>query len=289
MGVGKPKRSGSGFSAPKPAQASKQQAAKNSADHAAKEQQALALINQGNLQEAEAIYRGLIADRTSNHIVYGNLAAICGMQGRFDELIGLLKKTLQLKSDYPDAHYNLGSALKARGDLVGAIASCNTALQLKPNYPEAHNNLGLALQEQGDLVGAFASYGTALQLKPNYSEAHNNLGLALQEQGDLVGAIASYGTALQLKPNYSEAHWGHSLTMLLSGDYKNGWGKYEWRYKKNAAIKPHSLPSCDRWSGVPALSKISQLLLVAEQGLGDTLQFIRYATALRNLGISGSF
>jgi tetratricopeptide (TPR) repeat protein len=255
MGVGKPKRSGSGFSAPKPAQASKQQAAKNSADHAAKEQQALALINQGNLQEAEAIYRGLIADRTSNHIVYGNLAAICGMQGRFDELIGLLKKTLQLKSDYPDAHYNLGSALKARGDLVGAIASCNTALQLKPNYPEAHNNLGLALQEQGDLVGA----------------------------------IASYGTALQLKPNYSEAHWGHSLTMLLSGDYKNGWGKYEWRYKKNAAIKPHSLPSCDRWSGVPALSKISQLLLVAEQGLGDTLQFMRYATALRNLGISGSF
>ncbi|MDB4336862.1 hypothetical protein N9996_04705 [Synechococcus sp. AH-603-M21] len=82
--MGKPKRSSSGFSAAKPAAAPKPQVAKSSADHTAKEQQAVALINQGKLQEAEAIYRELITAGTTNHIAYSNLAAICGMQGRFD-------------------------------------------------------------------------------------------------------------------------------------------------------------------------------------------------------------
>jgi len=322
--VGKPKRSRRGFSAANQTAAPKQQVVKGSADHAAKEQQAVALINQGNLQEAEAIYRDLIAAGTRNHIVYGNLAAICGMQGRFDELIELLRKTLQLKPNYPDAHNNLGIALKEQGDLPAAIASYNTALQLKPNYPDAHYNLGNALQEQGDLTAAIASYNTALKLKPNYPEAHNNLGNALQEQGDLTAAIAayntalklkpnypeahynlgnalkeqgeltaaiaSYNTALKLKPNYPEAHWNSSLTMLLGGDYKNGWEKYEWRTKtEKEASKPHALPKCDQWSGELALKTTSQLLLVTEQGLGDTLQFMRYATALRNQGLPVSF
>ena len=120
--MGKPKRSGTGFSA-KPAASPKQQITKSSGDQAAKEQQAVALINPGKLQEAEAIYRDLISASTNNHIVYGNLAAICGMQGRFDELVELLKKALQLKPNYTEAHYNLGIALQEQGDLDAAIAS----------------------------------------------------------------------------------------------------------------------------------------------------------------------
>lgn len=127
--MGKPKRKGIGFSDAKPAAAPKQQDTKSSADQAAKEQQAVALINQGKLQEAEAIYKDLISAGTRNHIVFGNLAAICGMQGRFDELIELLNKAIQLKPNYPDAHYNLGNALQEQGDLHAAIASFNTALQ----------------------------------------------------------------------------------------------------------------------------------------------------------------
>ena len=391
-GVGKPKKSGSGFLTPKPAASPKQQVSKGSADHAAKEQRAADLINQGKLQEAEVVYRELISAKTENHIVYGNLAAICGMQGRFDELIELLRKALKLKPNYPEAHNNLGIALKEQGDLDGAIASYNTALQLKPNYPdahynfgnalkeqgdldaaiasynkalehkpnypEAHYNLGIALKEQGDLDGAIASYNKALEHKPNYPEAHNNLGNALKEQGELDAAIASYNkalehkpnypeahnnlgnalkeqgeldaaiasfnTALQLKPNYPdalnnlgnalqeqgdldaaiafynkalehkpnfpEAHWNSSLAMLLGGDYKNGWEKYEWRTKKEKnTSKPHAIPKCNQWSDELTLITTSQLLLVTEQGLGDTLQFMRYATALRNEGIFVSF
>jgi hypothetical protein len=77
--------------------------------------------------------------------------------------------------------------------------------------------------------------------------------------------------------------------MLLGGDYKNGWEEYEWRTKTEKNIsKPHALPKCDQWSGEPAITTTSQLLLVTEQGLGDTLQFMRYATALRNEGASVS-
>ena len=252
--MGKPKRNSSGLSG-KPATAPKQQITRSSADQAAKEQQAVALINQGKLQEAEALYKDLIAAGTDNHIVYGNLGAICGMQGRLDELIELLKK----------------------------------ALQLKPNYPQAHYNLGNALKEQGDLDAAIASYNKALQLKPNYTEAHYNLGIALQEQGDLGAAIASYNKALQLKPNYPDAHGSLSMTELLGGDYKRGWERYEYRFEcKDDKGILNAKPPCEQWAG-GRLIKGSKLLLVSEQGLGDTLQFMRYAIALREQGASVSF
>ena len=386
-----PRQQSSGFSGPPKRQPSQQQTSQSPVDSSTKEQQALALINQGQLQAAEAIYRELIAAGTASDIVYGNLAALCGMQGRFHELIKLLRKALQLKPNNPhvhnnlgialqqqgdldaaiaafnkalelkpnnpealnnlgnalkqqgdldaaigsyntalqikpnypeaynnmgnalqkqgdldaaiaafnkalelkinnpDAHYNLGNALKEQGDLDAAIASYNTALKFKPNYPDAHNNLGSVLLEQGDLTAAIASYNQSLRLKPNNPEAHYNIGNALHEQGHLDAAIASYNTALQLKPNYLEAHWNSSLTMLLGGDYKKGWEKYEWRTKREKEYtKIHAFPKCDLWHGELAFKSDNQLLLVTEQGLGDTLQFMRYAIALRHQGISVS-
>ena len=397
----------------------------DSDDHSDKEHQAVALINQGKLQEAEAIYRELISAGSHDHVVYGNFAALCTMQGRFDEVIKLLYKALQLQPDYPEAHNNLGIALQEQGNLDAAISSYNTALQLRPDYPDAyynlgnslnkkgdlnaaiasynaalkinpehsrahnnlgttfkekgnldaaissyntalqlnpdhpdaHYNLGLALQEQGDLTAAIASYNTALQLKPDYPDAHYNLGIAFQEQGDLTAAIASYNTALQLKPNYPdahynlgialqeqgyldtaivsfrkaidlnpnfqeaynnlgivlqkqgslkaaiasfnkaidlkpdhpEAHWNSSVAMLLSGDYKSGWEKYKWRMKKeNNPVEPHGIPRCDQLSSKVDLEEGKQLLLVTEQGLGDTLQFMRYINTLRLQGVETS-
>ena len=292
------------------------------ANHSSKEQQAIALMNRGKPQEAEAIYQELIAAGTGNHFVYQNLAALCGMQGRFGERIQLLRKALQLKPNDPNAHYNLGNALQEQGNLDAAIASYNSALQLKPHYPEAHNNLGVALKELGNLDAAIASYNSALQLKPNYPDAHNNLGVALQEQGNLDAAITSYNSALQLKPNYPdahnnlgvalqqlgnldaaiasynsalqlkpndpEAHKNLSTAELLAGDYKSGWQRYKYRFQcKQSEGILNANPSCRRWDGED-LPKDKKLLLVSEQGLGDTLQFVRYATVLRDQGLSVS-
>ena len=345
-----------GFSNTAKSKTSKKKPVQASADHAEKEQLAVALINQGKLQEAEAIYKELISLSTSNHSIYGNLAALCGMQGRLDECIKYLHKvldlkpnfpealhnlgtalkekgeldaainayskaielcpndpdthynlgnvleekgdlnaaiasynsSLQLKTNHPEAHYNLGNVLQEKGELKGAIASYKSALKLKPNFPEAHNNLGNALQMQGDLTGAIASYNSALTLKPNYPSAHNNLGNALQTQGDLTTAITSYESAIKLKPNYPSAHYNLSMAELLTSDCKSGWHRYEYRFQ---ALKDQSIvngnPSCRKWNG-EALAKGNKLLLVTEQGLGDTLQFMRYATALSDQGISVS-
>lgn len=321
-----------------------------------KGQQAVALINQGKLYEAEVIYREMISAGTANHITYTNLAAILGMQGKKKGLIDLLKTALNIQPNFPEAHYNLGLALNEQGDIMGAIKSCNRAISLKCNFPEAFNTLGVALHKHGDLINSVRSYRQALTLNPNYSEAfnnlgvvldeldesgaaidafkqalslnpnfpdgHNNLGAALQREGDLLGCIAFYekaialkpdfpqafnnlGTALKqqgniaaaidcfnhaiaLRPNYLDAHWNASLALLLGGDYKNGWEKYECRInREEQTTKPHASPQCSFWNG-DSLPLQSHLLLVSEQGLGDTLQFMRYAITLKAQGFNVS-
>jgi tetratricopeptide (TPR) repeat protein len=317
--------------------------------HKAKEQLALALINQGKLKEAEDIYTNLVNSGISNDIVYGNLGALLQQKGDLVSATLLLKRSLWLnpnnpnvynnlgialedqgdltsaiasfkraielkpnfsefyynlgnafkkkgdldsaifsyrdaihfKQNYPEAHYNLGNALKDKGDLTAAITAYNTALQFKQNYPEAHYNLGNALKDKGDLTAAITAYNTALQLNPNQPDVYNNLGNALKDQGNFDAAIISYNKSLELRPNNPDAHLSYALTMLLMGDYKNGWEKYSWRTKisSNPSI-PSALPMCKLWNGEP-LAHETKLLLVTEQGLGDILQFMRYALALR--------
>ena len=115
------------------------------------------LINQGKLNEAELIYRELVATGSRSYVAHGNLGALLKMKGDVKNAVLCLKNALKLQPNFPEAHYNLGVALKEQGDLTAAIASYNSALQLKTNYPEAHYNLGVALQEQGDLTAAIAS------------------------------------------------------------------------------------------------------------------------------------
>ena len=216
--MNKLKRESSGF-ANLPAKQSKSSKKKQSeADHTIKEREAVALIDQGKLNEAEAIYKELIALGTESYSVFANLAAIYGMQRKFNELTKLLHRALKLKPNQPELHNNIGVAYQEQGDLISAISSYRTALQIRPNYPEAHNNLGNSLKEQGDIVAAISSYKKAINLKPSYPEAHNNLGNSLKEQGDIVAAISSYKTAINLKPSYPEAHYNLGNSLIAIGD-----------------------------------------------------------------------
>ena len=287
--MSKPKRSGIGFSAAKTAAEPKQQITKSSADHTAKEQQAVALINQGKLQEAEAIYRDLIATGTNNHNVYGKLGALLTIRGDIQNAITYFNKSIELKPNYLDAHYNLGVALQMEGDLTEAITSYKVALKLKPNYPEAHFNLGIVLHEQGDLDAAITSYNKSLQLKPNYPEAHNNLGNALKAHGRITEAINSYHKALKLKPDYPEAQKNLSMAELINGDYSCGLARYEYRLKCEKERAKLSANPLTRYWSEPGIAECSQLLVISEQGLGDTLQFMRYIINLKNKGIFVSF
>ena len=291
-------------------------------DYGKQEHQALALIDRGELQEAESIYRELIAAGMANHVTLCNLAAILVMQERWAEGLDFLRKTIDVNPNYPDAHVNLGVALQAQGDLTTAIASYNKALDLNPSYPEAHYNLGIALKEKCEFTAAIVSYKKALQNRPNYPEAYLNLGVVLLEQGrlsaavsscrkavelepswpeahynlgviylengELTAALFSYAKALELNPIYPEAHWNQALAILLAGDYEKGLDRYEYRFESESISNILcAIPSCSRWDGKICGSS-DKLILVCEQGLGDTLQFMRYVMALRDQGMSVS-
>ena len=201
-------------------------------------QQALAFINQGRLQEAEAIYKRLVQQGTGDHLIFGNLGAICIRQGRTQEAATFLKQALAIKPDFPDALTNLGYVSQQRGDVQDAINCCKKALAIKPNNPEALCMLGIALQKQGDLKTAIDTYKKALVLKPGYCDALFNLGSALQKQGDLDAAIDAYKKALVLKPDYCDALINLGGALQKKGDLDATIDAYG----KALALKPPNAP-----------------------------------------------
>jgi len=209
-----------------------------------------------------------------------NLANALLRQGKLTEAVASYQQTLHLKPDYAGAHNNLASAFRRQGKLTEAVASYQEALRLKPDYAEAHSNLGVALAAQGRLTEAVASYQQALRLKPDYAEAHCNLGLALVDQGKLTEAVASYQQALRLKPDYAEAHINLAHVWFLWGDFERAWPEYEWRWKLRGLSSPSFCQPL--WDGSSLQGQT--ILLFAEQGLGDTLQFIRYAPLVQQHG-----
>ena len=172
--------------------------------------------------------------------------------------------------------------LKEQGNPDAAVVSYRQTLDLKPNYPKALNNLGAVLKEQGNPDAAIASYHQALNLKPNYPEALTNLGDALGEQGNLEAAAASHRKAISLDPDFALGHLNLALVLPLAGNYDDGWKEYKWRFTEK--IRPHVLPKLEEWNGSNSIPG-GQLTVISEQGLGDTLQFMRYIHYLKTMGV----
>ncbi|MGD0138150.1 MAG: tetratricopeptide repeat protein [Tepidisphaeraceae bacterium] len=189
----------------------------------------------GRLQEAEQLYRQILARQPNHAQALHLLGVLAGRAGQKDVAVELIRRAIAFRPDYAEAHYNLGNALKDKGQLDEAIAAFRQAIALNPNLPEAHINVGNAWKDKGQLDEAIAAYRQAIALRPNYAEAHNNLGNALRIKGQLDESIAAYRQAIALRPNYPEAH----INLGNAWNYKGQLDEAIAAYRQAIALRPN--------------------------------------------------
>jgi tetratricopeptide (TPR) repeat protein len=271
----------------------------------------IVLAAQGRRDEASDAFRWAIDLKPGYVDALANLALTLVDVGRLDEAIDAYRRAIRLAPPSARLHNGLGIALaRVQGSgfrvqdseesvgnreqeadnpkskiqnpkyLEEAVAAFQSAIEIDQNFAEAHNNLGNALRELGRLDEAETHLRRALALKSDYAEAHNNLGVALVKKRRIPEAMACYDRALRLKRDYAEAHLNRALAWLAAGDLRQGWHEYEWRWRSPGFRELRS--SQPRWDG--GLLDGKTILLWAEQGLGDTFQFIRYAQLVRQRG-----
>ena len=239
----------------------------------------------GNLNDAIASFKIVARHKPDLAEAHISIGAILQEQGQPSAAITSLRTALHYQPHSAQAHNNLGLSLGSLGDYKAAINALQNAVNIKPEFAEAHNNLGLALHKAGSLNDAITSFKKALNLRNNFAEAHNNLGLALQEKGELQNAMSSFKTSLQINPHLLEVKCNLSMLELLTGDYNQGLENYEFRFSTKAGCNVLlAKPELPEWDG-SSLNIGQKLLLISEQGLGDTMHFMRYVHTLRERGV----
>lgn len=196
--------------------------------------------------------------------------------GRLSQAEQIYRQILQQQSNHPVALHLLGIAACQTGNFAEGIECYRQALALQPESIDLYNNLGNALQQQGDFEGAIRCYEKVLALEPKAADTHSNLARVLNLQGQLERAIAHYHKAIQLAPNCAEFHCALASALLLSGNLAEGLAEYEWRWRMSE-VEPRSFHQ-PLWDG--SNLEGSTILVHADQGLGDTIQFVRYAPLL---------
>ncbi len=174
------------------------------------------------------------------------------------------------------ALFNLGNLARERGDVTRAASLYQEACRLEPGNADVWNNLGLCFHAVNDLDAALRAYRRAASLQPRDARLYVNIGNALMEQNLPDDAVEAYASALKLDPAEAEAHHALALALLARGDFEQGWREFEWRLQcidTGNRIGARTFPR-PRWDGSPLEGR--KLLVYAEQGLGDTIQFARF-------------
>ena len=283
------------------------------------------LAGQRRIHEAIQIWQTVLELDPAHVQAYQNLGAAFSQLGQLDQAKSFLRRALELKPDQPEAYFNLAnivwkSAGEEQGHKAEAISLLRQALQIRPAFIEAQYKLGSVLIESGNyeeaasiLVQAAHSqplhplaasicnqlgvartalfrydqaeeaYQAALRLRPDFAEAYSNLGNLVQEQGRLPEAIAYYERSIAINSR-PITHFNLALARLQSGDFENGWPGYEWRWHLKERPAVFQAP---RWDGGPLADRT--IYIYPEQGLGDTIQFVRFLPLVRDRGATVLF
>ena len=190
---------------------------------------------------------------------------------------------LRGKAGEAETHFNRGNQLSALNQFERALASYDAAISAKADYAEAYSNRGLALVGLKRWDASLASFDRAVAIKSDFAEAHSNRGNVLTALDQWEEAQKSYERAVAVKPDFADAHFNKAYLKLLRGDLAGGCIDYEWRHKRDRAGGRGPAYAEPLWLGQECLSG-KTILLHGEQGLGDTVQFCRYAKRVADLG-----
>ena len=253
---------------------------------------ATAHCNQGSayreleqLDAALECYDRAIALRTDYADAYLNRSIVQRELGQWTAALASCDRAIALRPDHAEAYVSRGKGFKGLREWEAALASYDRALALKPDFAEAHCERGIVLRELGRWDEALSSYERAIAAQPDYAHAYLNRGNVLKEINQLDAALASFTQAISIKPDFATAYSNRSTILLLRGDFEQGWRDYEWRWKdkySTSTRRKRNFP-CPPWRGDKSIQG-KTILLHHEQGLGDTLQFCRYATLVAGLG-----
>jgi tetratricopeptide (TPR) repeat protein len=277
----------------------------------------IALLHLGRFEQAVWNLEQAVRLAPNDAFAYGDLGVALGRLNRSQEALHCFERAIDLNPNHADAHRNRGLIQAARGLFADALASFDRALALVPNAFDMHFNRGVALNQLERPAESLAAFERALALDGNSFEAFNNRGVALVQLSRPEEAVRSFMRAALCKPDHSESYtnagntlkglkryrealenfdralsikpddvmttWSKALTKLTLGEFREGWPLYESRLRLAHLLPLQPRFSAPRWTGAESVAhKI--VLVHAEQGLGDTVQFCRYVTLLEARG-----
>ena len=237
---------------------------------------AINAFSQKKYSKAEEICSQILSKNNNadaNHII----GCIRMSQGNYKESILFIKKSLDINPNDIGALISLGCALSSKKDYRESIIAFKKVINLKEDISQVHFYLGEAYRQIEKFNDALDSFKKCLSLTPDHIGCQLMIGIIYEELRKFDQAISFYKSCIETYPDYIEPHINLGMCLLLTGNYKEGWKEYEWRRKLPAEVYNLQFTSPE-WTGQEVLNK--RILIVAEQSIGETFQYIRFAKQL---------
>ncbi len=237
--------------------------------------------SQGRLKEAQELCLQILAVEPDQPDATHFLGVIAYAGKEYESAKKYISRAMKLMPDNPGCHTNMGNVYKQEKKYANALESYEKALTLDPLNQKALNNIGATCLKLGKFERARQSLTRAIEIEPGYAQAHNNLGEVLRQTGQYEYAIASFETAASLAPKFIAPRWNRANCMMLLGKFPQAWQEYEYRWQRSKTPK-RMIDAGERWKGQPFHGKT--LFIYEEQGMGDTIQFVRFLPLVKSLG-----